>query len=91
MLVLQMIGFVEDLPKEWQKAWEMIQQNSGRKLRTDYSSTRGTSSCYKSKLELRFDEMVEEPKLTALLPVIQGLIRFLPSTRISAEEALRLL
>lgn len=36
-------------------------------------------------------EMVDEPELMPLLPVIQGLMRFLPSKGISADEALRLL
>lgn len=33
----------------------------------------------------------EDPSLQPLLPVIQGLIRFRPSDRLSAEEALDML
>lgn len=44
-----------------------------------------------TKLEKRFAKKVHHPMLQPLLPVIQGLMRFLPSNRISVEEALELL
>ena len=53
-------------------------------MRTDDEHTQ-------SKLERRFHELITEPELMPLLPVIQGLMRFLPSNRISADEALGLL
>ena len=43
------------------------------------------------KLEQKFAEVVHSPKLKPLLQVIQGLMRFLPSSRISIDEALALL
>ena len=47
--------------------------------------------CKPSKLEHKFAERVHDPMLQPLLPVIQGLIRFLPASRITAEEALAIL
>ena len=44
-----------------------------------------------SKLEQKFAETVRDPKLKPLLRVTQGLMRFLPSSRITADEALDLL
>ena len=41
-----------------------------------------------SRLELRFREKVPEEDLKPLLPVIQGLMRFMPSERTSALQAL---
>lgn len=41
-----------------------------------------------SKLEREFAEKVHNPTLSHLLQVIQGLMLFLPSTRITADEAL---
>lgn len=45
----------------------------------------------KSKLQQMFDEKVSDPSLEPLFPVIQGLVRFLPSHRISASQALDML
>ncbi|KND91969.1 hypothetical protein TOPH_03284 [Tolypocladium ophioglossoides CBS 100239] len=86
VLVAQMINFVEELPTEWQTAWQAIQDSSG-------SSGRRfpTGGATKSKLDRRFYEMVGEPELLPLLPIIQGLMRFLPSKRISGAEAVSLL
>ena len=42
----------------------------------------------RSKLEQKFDDGIHEPMLKPLLPVIQGLMRFEPSNRISASQAL---
>lgn len=44
-----------------------------------------------SKLEQKFAEIVHNPKLKPLLQVIQGLMRFLPCSRLTADEALDLL
>lgn len=44
-----------------------------------------------SRLEQRFEKYVTEETLKPLLPIIQGLMRFRPQDRISAEEALQLL
>lgn len=47
--------------------------------------------CKVSKLEQKFAETVHDPELNPLLGVVQGLMRFLPSSRITAEDALNLL
>jgi len=39
-------------------------------------------------LEGKFDEKVQEERLKPLLPVIQGLMRFRPSDRISISQVL---
>lgn len=47
-----------------------------------------------SSLEKRFEDLVEDPldpPLRPLLPVIQGLMRFRPSDRLSPSQALELL
>ena len=41
-------------------------------------------------LEQKFDERIRHPSLKHLLPVIQGLLRFRPSDRISASQALEM-
>lgn len=43
-----------------------------------------------SKLERKFAEIVHDPTLKPLLQVTQGLMRFLPSSHITADEALDL-
>lgn len=71
---------------------------------TDATDTTGTTSAtgmskamgaddqvQQSALEREFLSIVDKPELMPLLPVIQGLMRFLPATRISADEALNLL
>lgn len=68
---------------EWQATWQAIQDSSGRKF--------PTSETMEAKLDRRFQEMVDEPELMPLLPIIRGLMRFMPSTRISAAEARALL
>lgn len=44
-----------------------------------------------SKLERKFADSVPDPTLKPLLHVIQGLMQFLPSSRLTTEEALDLL
>ncbi|KAK4039482.1 kinase-like domain-containing protein [Parachaetomium inaequale] len=85
-LVAQMIHFVEDLPEEWRPQWEQMQKSTGR-IRDDIPD-RMTGP---SKLEEMFKKNVTEPSLGPLLPIINGLMRFRPEDRISAEEALILL
>lgn len=43
------------------------------------------------RLEQKFRDSVHEPKLQVLLPIMQGLMRFLPENRISAADALTML
>ncbi|KAJ5111189.1 hypothetical protein N7532_001724 [Penicillium argentinense] len=47
--------------------------------------------CGTSKLERKFAGLVPNPTLEPLLHVNQGLMRFLPSSRLTAEEALDML
>lgn len=42
----------------------------------------------KYRLERMFADKVKEPMLAPLVTIIQGLMRFLPSSRITADEAL---
>ena len=44
-----------------------------------------------SKMKGKFDERVHEDSLKPLLPIIQGLMRFRPSDRISISHALDLI
>ncbi|OJJ30824.1 hypothetical protein ASPWEDRAFT_54195 [Aspergillus wentii DTO 134E9] len=83
VLAFQMIGFVEQLPAEWQAKWEEMQSSSKHDLAVkDYGL---------SKLEQKFVEQVHDPILKPLLSITRGLMRFLPSSRISADEALAVL
>ncbi|KAJ5962603.1 hypothetical protein N7501_007544 [Penicillium viridicatum] len=84
VLIFQMIGFVEGLPAEWKSKWESMLMRSSHnlELEEDYGT---------SKLERKFAGLVSNPTLKPLLHVIQGLMRFLPSSRLTAEEALDLL
>ncbi|KAJ5812377.1 hypothetical protein N7474_008678 [Penicillium riverlandense] len=99
VLVFQMIGFVEGLPREWQSTWESMQAKSKHDLTVEGKQHVGT--LYKplltsgdwevSKLERKFAENVHDPTLAPFLEVIQGLMRFLPADRITADKALDLL
>lgn len=44
-----------------------------------------------SKLERKFTELAPDASLEPLLRVIQGMMRFLPSSRLSAGDALEML
>ncbi|KAK9236605.1 kinase-like domain-containing protein [Lipomyces kononenkoae] len=83
VLVFQMISFVERLPTEWESKWKSMQTRSSHDLEVE--------DCAMSKLERKFAETVRDAKLKPLLRVTQGLMRFLPSRRITADEALNLL
>ncbi|KAK4154909.1 kinase-like domain-containing protein [Chaetomidium leptoderma] len=85
-LVAQMIHFVEDLPVEWLPEWERMKEGSV------YNWAHIPDSMpRKSKLEVIFERGVPEESLKRLFPIIQGLMRFRPEERMSAEAALRLL
>ncbi|KAJ5570480.1 uncharacterized protein N7459_009910 [Penicillium hispanicum] len=101
-LVLQMIGFVESLPTEWESKWKSMQAASRHDLEVEEGKKMDTwillnllltllKDCQVSKLERKFEDSVHDPSLKPLLQVTQGLIRFLPSSRITADEALDLL
>lgn len=84
VLIAQMINFVEELPMEWQTTWQAIQGSSRRSFPTSETTT-------DFRLDRQFHERVGEPELMPLLPVIRGLMRLLPSNRLSAGEAMALL
>ncbi|KAJ9254449.1 hypothetical protein DTO207G8_3640 [Paecilomyces variotii] len=84
VLVAQMIGFVEELPKDWHRQWVRMRLNSNREVILEENSQI-------SKLERRFKERVHDPELAPLFTIIRGLVRFLPSSRMEASEALDLL
>jgi hypothetical protein len=70
-------------PEEWQPKW--------KKLRSDYGGDFGLREEGKlsdSRLEVVFNENVDEPELKVLLPVIKGLTILSPADRISVSEAL---
>ena len=81
-----MIDFVGELPPEWEPKWEQLRLDAGGDFKLGENGQLSGS-----RLERRFDELVHEPELKGLLPVIKGLTRFLPSDRISASEALDLI
>lgn len=86
-LAAQMINFVEPLPAIWHPKWARLRVSAKRPI--DLPSEIRPPS--KSKLQQMFDEKVSDPSLEPLFPVIQGLVRFLPSHRISASQALDML
>lgn len=81
-----MIDFVGELPPEWQPKWTQIRLDARR----DFGAEE-IGQLPGLRLEERFDSQVHYPELKVLLPVIQGLTRFLPSERISACQALDLI
>ena len=83
-----MVGFVENLPQEWLSKWELIQVCSPRRLSVQPYIL---DDVRVPKLELKFSRLVDAPELRTLLPVIRGLMRFLPCERLSADEALEML
>ncbi|KAG6003520.1 hypothetical protein E4U21_001920 [Claviceps maximensis] len=86
-LLESMIGLVGELPQQWQAAWETMRRKSL------YCATKFDRKDKYDAFELqsRFDRLVNDPELLPLLPIISGLMRFLPCTRLSAAEALELL
>jgi hypothetical protein len=44
-----------------------------------------------SELEQKFAQSVHDPELQPLLQAAQGLLRFLPASRVTADEALEML
>jgi len=56
-----------------------------------HKSLAETEGIQNAELENKFNQNTVDPALAVLLPVIQGLMRFRPSDRLSASEALDLL
>jgi hypothetical protein len=97
-----MIGYVEKLPSEWESQWKSMKTGSSHDLTEENGEQINTYKLLNplltplkvyemSRLERKFAEGVHDPLLKPLLPVIQGLMRFLPSSRITADKALGLL
>ncbi|KAH6619423.1 kinase-like domain-containing protein [Chaetomium sp. MPI-SDFR-AT-0129] len=84
-VVAQMMHFVEGLPTAWRPQWEARRHSSELAL-PDPDEWEGPS-----ELEIKFNTQVKDTSLQRLLPIIQGLMRFQPEMRISAEQALRML
>lgn len=99
-MIFEMIGFVEGLPAEWESKWRSMQMKSSHDLEVEEGKQIDKlynllliplKDCEMSKLERKFAETVHNPTLKPLLQVIQGLMRFLPYSRLTADEALDLL
>lgn len=95
-----MIGFVEKLPAEWESQWKSMQMRSSHNLELGEGKCTDKQTilllillkdCGTSKLERKFSGTVPDPTLEPLLPVTQGLIRFLLSSGLTVEKALNLL
>ncbi|RAH52858.1 kinase-like protein [Aspergillus piperis CBS 112811] len=84
VLVSQMIRFVGKLPKDWQPIWERMKMNFKRGLKS-------SEEVEVSELDRRLSRREPDPILTRLASVIRQLMRFVPSSRIEASEALALL
>ncbi|OBT68843.1 CMGC/SRPK protein kinase [Pseudogymnoascus sp. 23342-1-I1] len=84
-LVIQMIEFIGDLPQDWKPNFDSLRIDFKRQplLEGDLRVDRG--------LEYKFKHQIHEEMLQPLLPVIQGLMRFKPDERISAQQALEML
>ncbi|KAL4870576.1 hypothetical protein BDV12DRAFT_184391 [Aspergillus spectabilis] len=84
VLAAQMIGFVEELPMEWQGKWEFLKS----KLKYEYEPRNvGVRRCQLSELERKFKERVNGPELARLLVATSGLMRSLPERRMGASQA----
>lgn len=102
-----MIDFIEDLPAEWRPKWEEMKRTTTNGLdeilgkSTIHKSIRNKENILTGDIEdkkpevprlgQKFRDTVHEPKLQVLLPIMQGLMRFLPENRISAADALKML
>jgi len=83
-LVSQMIRVVGYLPSdEWQEKWERMRLNFDRKLST-------LEDGELPELEERFNETHDE-RLLPLMSIVQGLMRYQPSNRITTSKALNVL
>ncbi|ATY58353.1 serine kinase [Cordyceps militaris] len=76
-----MIDFVGLLPPEWEGAWQTLQASCSFLHEPPPKPT----------LVTKFREEVPEEELAPLLDVIQGLMRFRPTDRLTARAALDLL
>ncbi|RDK36420.1 kinase-like protein [Aspergillus phoenicis ATCC 13157] len=84
VLVLQMISFVGKLPKDWQPTWERMKSSFKRDLDL-------LKDDQVSELDRRLNRRKPDLVLTRLALVIRKLMRYVPSSRIEASEALDML
>lgn len=87
-LVEAMIDVFGELPPEWESKWEQMRSDAVARGDPGAGKWNPLSDW---RLERQFDKHVHEPELKALLPVMQGLTKLLPSDRISASQALQLI
>ena len=101
VFVSQMIGFIEGLPAAWQPKWEKMKRNSKHILQGE---GKPNDINYKrhllltvlkddetGKMQQKLGKRVTDPMLAPLVTIIQGRMRFLPSTHMTVDEALWLL
>ncbi|KAJ5286763.1 hypothetical protein N7478_002449 [Penicillium angulare] len=86
-LVCQLINLVEKLPAEWESKWRLMLM--GFKLKSGHDPIIEDDEI--SKVQRKFAELEPDPIIEPLLPMMEGLMRFLPSSRLSAEDALGML
>ncbi|KAL6713257.1 hypothetical protein ACLMJK_008722 [Lecanora helva] len=85
-LIEQMIDLAGELPTEWQPEWAEIRQ----RFATERQGKTRVRKYVPPPLAAMFDEKVQDEILKPLLPVIQGLMKFRPSDRITIPQALEL-
>lgn len=83
-----MLNVLGDSPLEWKPKWEKMRSEAV--ARGDFRAGEWKRTP-RYRLKTRFDQHVHEPELKGLLPVIQGLTKFLPSDRIPASKALQMM
>jgi serine/threonine-protein kinase SRPK3 len=87
-LVHTMVDVFRELPPEWESKWEQMKADATARGEPGVGTWKPSSD---SRLEKQFDKHVHDAQLKALLPVIQGLTKLLPSDRISASDALKVI
>jgi len=90
-LVSQMISLLGKLKKKWRPKWKHMQledKKSKDLLLEDSDSERSDLEVEEHEM---FNKRVHDQKLVPLISVMEGLMKYLPSSRITASQALRLL
>lgn len=97
-LVAQMIAFDDRLPAIWEYEWERMRRASsldleGKPIVTSRDTLPGFANCCEDTqvdegiLQTAYSLRAHETSLAPMFPVIQGLMRFMPFLRISANRA----
>ena len=100
--MIRVVGNLQN--DEWQERWERMRLNSERKLKTLEGKLKSlpTSTPFKALLilledgelpllESSFNTRAHDKNLLPVMSVIRGLMRYQPSSRITASEALDIL